>query len=389
MKKISIDIDGNIKDAKLPSPARGKVHAAIQSDSAIQLDSTPNSKARQASKTTSKDYTASHYKAKGPAKDTLARRPEIAKNTLRPSTFDAYIGQKNIKKNLNVSLKACQKQGKMLDHTLFYGPPGLGKTTLSYLIASSLNTSLRVTAAPMISKSGDLAALLTNVQENEVLFIDEIHRLSPAIEEVLYSAMEDFRLDIIIGSGPAAQSVKIDLPPFTLVGATTRVGLLSAPLRDRFGLAFRLEFYSIEELASIIRRADIYKIDKDAALSIAARSRGTPRIALKLCKRVSEYAIYKGLDRIDSKLASFALDELGITSLGFDAQDLAYLKLLLGSNIPLGLSTIAATLLEDETTIEDVIEPYLLANNYIIKTPKGRQATLKAASIYNEASFKS
>ncbi|MEE3705459.1 Holliday junction branch migration DNA helicase RuvB [Campylobacter sp. CX2-8023-23] len=295
--------------------------------------------------------------------------------SLRPSNFDEYIGQDKIKANLEVFIAAAKKRGECLDHALFYGPPGLGKTTLAHIIASKMNANIKITSAPMIEKSGDLAAILTNLEEGDVLFIDEIHRLSPAIEEVLYSAMEDFRLDIIIGSGPAAQTIKIDIPKFTLIGATTRAGMISAPLRDRFGMQFRLQFYSADELGEIISLAanKLGKAtSKDASLEIARRSRGTPRIALRLLRRIRDFAEVADESNISSKRAKMALDSLGVNELGFDEMDLKYLNILAYSTRALGLSTIAAALSEDEGTIEDVIEPYLLSNGYIQRTAKGR-----------------
>ncbi|ARR00397.1 Holliday junction branch migration DNA helicase RuvB [Campylobacter porcelli] len=295
--------------------------------------------------------------------------------SLRPSSFAEYIGQDKIKANLEVFIAAAKKRGECLDHALFYGPPGLGKTTLAHIIASKMEANIKITSAPMIEKSGDLAAILTNLEEGDVLFIDEIHRLSPAIEEVLYSAMEDFRLDIIIGSGPAAQTIKIDIPKFTLIGATTRAGMISAPLRDRFGMQFRLQFYSADELGEIISLAanKLGKAtSKDASLEIARRSRGTPRIALRLLRRIRDFAEVADESNISSKRAKMALDSLGVNELGFDEMDLKYLNILAYSTRALGLSTIAAALSEDEGTIEDVIEPYLLSNGYIQRTAKGR-----------------
>ncbi|MCR8679547.1 MULTISPECIES: Holliday junction branch migration DNA helicase RuvB [Campylobacter] len=295
--------------------------------------------------------------------------------SLRPSSFAEYIGQDKIKANLEVFIAAAKKRGECLDHALFYGPPGLGKTTLAHIIASKMEANIKITSAPMIEKSGDLAAILTNLEEGDVLFIDEIHRLSPAIEEVLYSAMEDFRLDIIIGSGPAAQTIKIDIPKFTLIGATTRAGMISAPLRDRFGMQFRLQFYSADELGEIISLAanKLGKAtSKDASLEIARRSRGTPRIALRLLRRIRDFAEVADESSISSKRAKMALDSLGVNELGFDEMDLKYLNILAYSTRALGLSTIAAALSEDEGTIEDVIEPYLLSNGYIQRTAKGR-----------------
>lgn len=302
--------------------------------------------------------------------------------SLRPLNFDEYIGQEKIKQNLKVFIGAAKKRAEVLDHTLFYGPPGLGKTTLAHIISNEMNANIKITAAPMIEKAGDLAAILTNLEEGDVLFIDEIHRLSSSIEEILYPAMEDFRLDIIIGSGPAAQTIKIDIPKFTLIGATTKAGMISAPLRDRFGISFRLEFYSPDELASITQKASLKlnkSIDKDASLEIAKRSRGTPRIALRLLKRIRDFADINDEENISLNRAKTSLDELGVNELGFDELDLKYLAILFEANKkPLGLSTISAALSEDEGTIEDVIEPYLLANSYIQRTAKGRIATCKS-----------
>ncbi|WP_104709068.1 Holliday junction branch migration DNA helicase RuvB [Helicobacter felis] len=301
--------------------------------------------------------------------------------SLRPSLWEDYIGQEQIKKLLQVSISATLKRQDTLDHVLFFGPPGLGKTTLSHLIAKELNANIKVTTAPMIEKTGDLAALLTNLNPKDILFIDEIHRLSPAIEEVLYPAMEDFRLDIIIGSKAAAQTIKIDLAPFTLIGATTRAGLLSNPLRERFGMHFRMQFYSIEELATIITRASVKlqkEIEEGASIEIAKRSRGTPRIALRLLRRVRDFADHANESCISLQTTLFALEELGVNAHGFDALDLLYLNLLANAkNKALGLNTIAASLHEDESTIEEVIEPFLLANGYLERTAKGRIATLK------------
>jgi len=307
---------------------------------------------------------------------------------LRPSAWDEYIGQEQIKKNLKVFIEAAKKRDEPLDHILLFGPPGLGKTTLSQIIANEMNAKIKITAAPTIEKSGDLAAILTNLEEGDILFIDEIHRLTPAIEEILYPAMEDFRLDIIIGSGPAAQTVQIDIAKFTLIGATTRAGMISNPLRDRFGMHFRLQFYTSNELGKIIQNAAVKlnkTIETDASVEIAKRSRGTPRIALRLLKRVRDFADVEGLDEINLKITKYALDELGVNELGFDEMDIKLLKLLINSkNRPLGLSTIAAALSEDEGTIEEAIEPYLLANGYIEKTARGRVATPKAYRLFNE-----
>ncbi len=305
---------------------------------------------------------------------------------LRHDTWDEYIGQEKIKNNLKVFIEASRRRGEALDHILFFGPPGLGKTTLANIIASEMGANIKTTAAPMIEKSGDLAALLTNIEEGDILFIDEIHRMSPAIEEILYPAMEDFRLDIIIGSGPAAQTVKIDLPRFTLIGATTRAGMLSNPLRERFGMHFRMQFYSPSELAIIITQAS-HKLDKvtdsKSAKEISGRSRGTPRIALRLLKRVRDFAEVMDEDMISLDRAKYALDELGVNDIGFDEQDIRLLELLISAKgKPMGLSTIGAALSEDEGTIEDVLEPYLIANGYIERTARGRIATSKCYELF-------
>ncbi|MCF6310790.1 MAG: Holliday junction branch migration DNA helicase RuvB [Sulfurimonas sp.] len=312
---------------------------------------------------------------------------ESTEITLRPDAWDEYIGQNQIKKNLGVFIEASKKRQEALDHVLFFGPPGLGKTTLALIIANEMNANIKVTAAPMIEKSGDLAALLTNLEEGDILFIDEIHRLSPAVEEILYSSMEDFRIDIIIGSGPAAQTVKIDLPRFTLIGATTRAGMLSNPLRDRFGMNFRMQFYSPEELAKIISQAS-NKLDKEivheACVEIAKRSRGTPRIALRLLRRVRDFADVADEKNIEHSRTQYALNELGINSHGFDEMDIRLLNLLVGAKgRAMGLSTIAAALSEDEGTVEDVLEPYLIANGYLERTAKGRKATRSTYEILN------
>ena len=302
--------------------------------------------------------------------------------SLRPATFDDYIGQSKVKQNLKVFIEAAKIRGETLDNALFYGPPGLGNTTLANIIASEMGANIKMTAAPMIEKAGDLAAILTNLQEGDALFIDEIHRLSPAIEEILYPAMEDFRLDIIIGSGPAAQTIKIDLPKFTLTGATTKAGSISAPLRDRFGMHFRLQFYEPDELSQIVKRAaeKLKKTcDENASFEIARRSRGTPRIALRLLKRIRDFADVAGENAISHERAKEALNLLGVNELGFDELDIRYLRMLFEARRrPLGLSTIAAGLSEDEGTIEDIIEPYLLAHGYIERTAKGRIASAKS-----------
>jgi len=313
--------------------------------------------------------------------ETFDAEEQSSEVTLRPDAWSEYIGQEQIKKNLGVFIQASKKRQEALDHVLFFGPPGLGKTTLALIIANEMNANIKVTAAPMIEKSGDLAAILTNLEEGDILFIDEIHRLSPAVEEILYSSMEDYRIDIIIGSGPAAQTVKIDLPRFTLIGATTRAGMLSNPLRDRFGMSFRMQFYSTEELARIIAQASV-KLEKEivhqASVEISKRSRGTPRIALRLLRRVRDFADVVDEKEINHKRTKYALDELGINSFGFDEMDLRLLKLLAhAKGRAMGLSSIAASLSEDEGTVEDVLEPYLIANGYLERTAKGRKATPK------------
>lgn len=310
---------------------------------------------------------------------------ELSESSLRPDAWNEYVGQEQIKKNLGVFIEASKKRGEALDHVLFYGPPGLGKTTLALIIANEMNSSIKVTAAPMIEKSGDLAAIMTNLDEGDILFIDEIHRLSPAVEEILYSAMEDFRLDIIIGSGPAAQTVKIDLPRFTLIGATTRAGMLSNPLRDRFGMSFRMNFYAPQELALIVQQASD-KLNKEivheAAVEIAKRSRGTPRIALRLLRRVRDFSDVADEERILLERTQFALEQLGINTYGFDEMDIRLLEYLMqAKGRPMGLSTIAAALSEDEGTVEDVLEPYLLANGYLERTARGRVATQKSYEV--------
>jgi holliday junction DNA helicase RuvB len=319
--------------------------------------------------------------------ETFDSEENSVETTLRPDAWNEYIGQEQIKKNLSVFIEASKKRKEALDHVLFYGPPGLGKTTLALIIANEMQANIKVTAAPMIEKSGDLAAILTNLEEGDILFIDEIHRLSPAVEEILYSSMEDFRIDIIIGSGPAAQTVKIDLPRFTLIGATTRAGMLSNPLRDRFGMSFRMQFYSSEELAQIVKQA-ANKLNKEiiheASIEIAKRSRGTPRIALRLLRRVRDFADVAEELHINHKRTKYALDQLGINSHGFDEMDLRLLNLLVTANgRAMGLSTIAASLSEDEGTVEDVLEPYLIANGYLERTAKGRRATSMTYQVLN------
>ena len=300
--------------------------------------------------------------------------------SLRPRRLGDYIGQEKAKENIKVYIEAAKMRGDALDHVLLYGPPGLGKTTLAGIIAAELGVNFRVTSGPAIEKQGDLAALLTNLQRGDVLFIDEIHRLPRAVEEILYPAMEDFALDIIIGKGPAARSIRIDLAPFTLIGATTRAGQLSTPLRDRFGVISRLELYTPEELAGIVcRSAGIlgYRINEDGAYEIASRSRGTPRIANRLLKRVRDFAQVKGMDEINSDIAAYALARLEIDELGLDNVDRRMLEAIIDfyNGGPVGLETLAATVGEEAITLEDVYEPYLIQIGFIARTPRGRCAT--------------
>ena len=303
--------------------------------------------------------------------------------SLRPHRLEDYIGQEKVKENLKVYIEAAKMRKDTLDHVLLYGPPGLGKTTLAAIIAAEMGVNFRVTSGPAIEKQGDLAALLTNLQPGDVLFIDEIHRMQRAVEEILYPAMEDHVIDIIIGKGPAARSIRIDLAPFTLIGATTRAGQLSTPLRDRFGVISRLELYTPDELASIVTRsAGILglPISHDGALEIASRSRGTPRIANRLLKRVRDFAQVKGRDIIDADIASFALTKLEIDPLGLDNTDRRMLETIIKfyNGGPVGLDTLAATVGEEAITIEDVYEPYLIQIGFISRTPRGRCATFRA-----------
>ncbi len=301
-------------------------------------------------------------------------------SSLRPKTLDDYIGQDKAKENLTVYMSAAKMRGESLDHVLLYGPPGLGKTTLSNIIANEMGVNIRVTSGPAIEKQGDLAALLTNLSEGDVLFIDEIHRLSKQVEEILYPAMEDFALDIIIGKGPSARSIRIDLPRFTLVGATTRAGQLTTPLRDRFGVLLKLELYTPDQLSTIVKRsASILNIaiSESGAYEIASRSRGTPRIANRLLKRVRDFAQVQGKEEIDEEIAAFALGKLEIDELGLDNIDRRMLETIIKfyDGGPVGLDTLAATIGEEAITLEDVYEPYLMQIGYLSRTPRGRCVT--------------
>jgi Holliday junction DNA helicase RuvB len=308
---------------------------------------------------------------------------EQFERSLRPATLAEYVGQEKTRGQLEIFIEAARRRGEALDHVLLFGPPGLGKTTLAHIIARELGVNLRQTSGPVLERPGDLAALLTNLEPRDVLFIDEIHRLSPVVEEILYPALEDFQLDIMIGEGPAARSIKLDLPPFTLAGATTRAGMLTNPLRDRFGIVARLEFYSQQELATIVRRsAGLLKVhlEDDGAAEIACRSRGTPRVANRILRRVRDYAEVKADGRVTKAIAEAALKMLDVDALGLDVMDrnllLAVIEKFSGG--PVGLENLAHAIGEDAETIEDVLEPYLIQQGYLQRTPRGRMATLSA-----------
>mgnify|MGYP003640536346 CR=1 FL=1 len=313
----------------------------------------------------------------------ITTEEEVFEQNIRPRTLEDYEGQPKVREQMEIFISAARQRHDALDHVLIFGPPGLGKTTLSHIIANELGVSMKQTSGPVLEKAGDLAAILTNLEANDVLFIDEIHRMSPVIEEILYPAMEDFQLDIMIGEGPAARSIKIDLPPFTLVGATTRAGLLTSPLRDRFGIVQRLEFYNLDDLTSIVKRsASILGVtlEEQGARELAKRSRGTPRIANRLLRRVRDYAEVKGDGRITDKLASQALDMLDVDIHGFDMLDrkllLAMIEKFDGG--PVGVESLAAAISEDKGTIEDLLEPYLMQQGFMMRTPRGRVATQRA-----------
>ena len=309
--------------------------------------------------------------------------PRVADDTIRPRRLEDFIGQEDLRANLSVFIQAARERGKQMDHTLFYGSPGLGKTTLAQIMAAELGVNLVSTSGPVLERSGDLAAILTNLGRHDILFVDEIHRMPAAVEEILYPAMEDFKLDLIIGQGPGARTVKIDLEPFTLVGATTRLGLLTSPLRDRFGVILRLEYYAPEQLARIVTRAArIMKaeITPDGALAIGGRSRGTPRIAGRLLRRVRDFAEVQGQGRIDAEIAGAALKRMDVDAIGLDQMDRKILSLIINhfQGGPVGVKTIAVACSEEVRTIEDIYEPFLIQCGFLKRTPRGRVATARA-----------
>ena len=311
------------------------------------------------------------------------RDDELIDRSVRPQSLQDYVGQPQVSEQMDIFIRAARKRGDALDHTLIFGPPGLGKTTLAHIIANELGVQLRHTSGPVLERAGDLAALLTNLERNDVLFVDEIHRLSPVVEEILYPAMEDFQLDIMIGEGPAARSIKLELPPFTLVGATTRAGLLTSPLRDRFGIVQRLEFYSTADLSTILRRAAGIlgiRIDATGAMELAQRSRGTPRIANRLLRRVRDYAEVMADGHITAAIVARAMEMLNVDAHGFDAQDRKLLLTIIEKfdGGPVGVDNLSAAIGEERGTIEDVLEPYLIQQGFIMRTPRGRMATRNA-----------